>query len=180
MYSNIYSNEVLDINNIIHELNELLDNIYNRFFNYKSSKENSMDALVKKYSNDSQFLKSLVTIKNLSDKLADKLELLDSYKYEFYSFLSIKNMICYIIDDIECYLSYSSFASDLISLFNDLIDDKVKCMKNNSGNYDEIFSHFKERLNEFEEFFYLNIYKCTYEYDDLIDEVTNILWCDDV
>ncbi len=42
--------------------------------------------------------------------------------------------------------------------------------------YNEIYKSFDENLFKHEEFFYLNIYPHTHQYDDLIDEITNILW----
>ena len=42
--------------------------------------------------------------------------------------------------------------------------------------YNEIYKSFDDVLFKNEEFFYLNIYQHSHQYDDLIDEITNILW----
>ena len=48
--------------------------------------------------------------------------------------------------------------------------------KGRIDDYNKVLSDYNITLYKQEEFFYLNIYEKTSEHDDLIKEVTNILW----
>lgn len=177
MYINMNDNQIIDIGIIVKDLKELLDNVKERFSNVSLKKENAIDNIVKKYSQNNDFLNKLEIIKSLSDKLLDKLEPLKDFHEEFIAFLSIQNMIEYIIGDIRKYILFSSFIHELISSFYKIINIKIDSMKNTKiHNYEKFFKSYEEKLFKQEEFFYLNIYENTHKYDDLIADVTNILW----
>lgn len=177
MYINISNKSVLDLNNLLTDLKELLERFSLKFQQYISSGDESMNHLVKRYSNNNKFLEKLNIIKKLSEDLADKLEGLDLFEMEFNRFLSIQNMINYIIDDIGKYILYSSFLYEIISSFCNLIDIKINFInKNDFEDYSKYYNQFDEFLFKQEEFFYLNIYENTHQYDELIKEVNNMFW----
>ena len=89
---------------------------------------------------------------------------------EYYNFSSIKNMVTYIVSDVEKYLKYSSFIMILLTDFNNLLDGQI------NPNYENIYKKFDIELYKQEDIFYTEIFEYTYEHDDLIDKVTNILW----
>lgn len=95
----------------------------------------------------------LKRIKKLTEDIADKLECLELFENEFVRFLSIQDMIEYIIGDIERFVLYSSFVNDLTSLFCNLINEKIKLFKCNAlKSYDEIYDEFNNELFKKEEF----------------------------
>ena len=167
---------IFDISNIVNDLKKLLDGFIERFSNIERKGE-SINKVVKKFTNDNEFLKKLDFINTLSDNLLDKLEALNDFKEEYNAFLSIKNMLNYIIEDIKRYILFCSFVNDLISSFYNIIEIKINLIKNgNREDYENFFKIFDEKLFNQEEFFYLNIYRNTHQHDDLIAEVTNVLW----
>jgi len=105
------------------------------------------------------------------------LESLKNFENEFHNFLSIQNMIGYITCSIEKYAAYSDFVNELTSSFCDLINTKIRMIEYNEyENYEKIYNAFDDYLYGHEEFFYLNIYEPTHQYDELIREVNNLLW----
>ena len=165
-----------DIDQTVIDLKELLENVSGKFKNY-IFKEHSIDDLVKRFSNDDAFSVKLKRIKKLTEDIADKLECLELFENEFVRFLSIQDMIEYIIGDIERFVLYSSFVNDLTSLFCNLINEKIKLFKCNAlKSYDEIYDEFNNELFKKEEFFNLNIYVSDNQNDELIMKVNNILW----
>ena len=168
---------IIDVNCIVNDLKNLLGNIVNTFSNIHFKNEKAINNLVKNYSNDNEFLEKLNNIKMLTNEICDKLEALNFFKREFYAFLSIQNMVCYVVEDIMMFILHSSFIMELISSFYRLINIKINLMKKDGlDKYEKSYKEFDDYLLEKEEFFYLKIYKCTHQFDDLIVEVTNILW----
>ncbi len=140
---------ILDISNIVEDLKNLLDSLSNKFSFIQLKKENSIEDLVRIYSNHKEFINKLDLIKKLTDDMADNLERLDSFEEEFYIFLSARNMINYIIGNIEYYILYSSFVHELSSLFCNLINTKITHLRNSTINdYENEFSLFKKNFFE--------------------------------
>lgn len=99
------------------------------------------------------------------------------YEIDFYSkreWLDFR-----IIEDMLEYMLDSNFDSDSmvfgINLLYQYLD--VICSKSyiNEENYNLLYKKFLDNLRKKEEFFYTNIYIPTYEYDDVIVKITNIL-----
>ena len=169
MYGNM--NEVIiDINKIVSDLKELLDKIINKL-SLNNLKYESIDELVELYSNDKDFCRDLETMKSNFTEIALLLESSDFFSEEYFDFLSIKNMCNYIINDIKLYILHSSFISSLLLNFFKLIRSKI----DDDSFYCDIYRTFEKFLDKQERIFYLNIFEGTQEYDDLVDEVTNIL-----
>ena len=168
---------MMNFDKITTDLKKLLDSFKEKLSNLNFKKQHSFLYLVKKYSDDEEFIKKLASINNLMNDIADKLEVLDSFENEFHNFLSIQNMIRYITGDIGRYFCHLTFVRELTSSFYDLINTKIRLIENNEyESYNEIYKTFDDYLFKQEEFFYLNIFEPTHKYDDLIDEITKILW----
>ena len=176
MYENMDGKYISDVNCIVNDLKNLTGNIENRFSNFQFKDENVSDNFLST-SNDKELYEELNNIKKLTDEICDKLEGLNSFTKEFHAFLSIQNMVGYIVEDLGRFILHSSFILELISSFYRLISIKRNIMKKDDlDNYEKSYKEFEDYLSEKEEYFYLNIYKCTHQYDDLIVQVTNILW----
>ena len=177
MYISMDEKSMMSLDEILTEFKQIFDSIMEKFSNISLKKQYSVDALVNRYSEDKKFLKKLDNINDLMKEISDKLEALHDFENEFHNFLSIQNMVGYIIKDIEKYFKYSSFVNELTSSFCELIHTKIMLLKSNEyEKYNEIYKSFDDVLFKNEEFFYLNIYQHSHQYDDLIDEITNILW----
>lgn len=177
MYIDMDEKSILNLDNVIWEFKKLLDSFIEKFSNSNLKNHYSTETLVNKYFSDEEFLKKLGVINGLMDDISNKLEALDYFENEFHNFLSIQNMIRYIMGNIEKYILFSSFIKRLTSSFCELINTKIKLIKNGEyEKYNGIYKSFDDYLFNQEEFFYLNIYEPTHQYDDLIREVNNILW----
>lgn len=175
MYVGMNDRNIIDLNTIVNDLKSLLDSIYDNFSSIRLIKETSLDDLVTIYSNDKEFLNKLNLIIKLSDDIAETLEGLNLFQEEFYYYLSIRNMINYILRNIKYYILYSSFVHDLSVLFCNLINIKIAHLRNSTLNhYTNEFELFNKFYYEKKEFFYSNIYICSHEYDELVGEVTRI------
>ncbi len=169
MSININANEDLELDDFLSLFKKLYYFIKNKLTKDESTNELSFDELVEMYSNDKDFLSKLKYIKvSLNDIVLSMRNLSFSYD-EYYNFMSIKNMIDYIVDDVGRYIKYSFFVLDLLRDFNKLMENR------NNSDYDAIYEEFDIRLDEQEDYFYSEIFIGTREYDDLIVKVTNIL-----
>ena len=174
MYVDMNDKNIIDLNSIVNDLKSLLDSIYDKFSSIRLN-ETSLDDLVTSYSNDNEFINKLNLIIKLSDDIAETLEGLELFQEEFFFYLSIRNMINYILRNIKYYILYSSFVHDLSVLFCNLIKIKITHLRNSTLNdYTNEFELFKKFYFEKKEFFYSNIYICSHEYDELVGEVTEI------
>ncbi len=168
---------IIDVGCIVRNLKELLDSVIERFSSIQVKKENSIDNIVVKYSADKEFLEKLDCIVYLTDELVDRLEVLKDFQDEYLACLSLQNMVEYVVGDIRRYILFSSFIKDLIFSFYNLIISKIDLMKKGRINdYNKVLSDYNLNLYKQEEFFYFKIYENTHEHDDLIKEVTNILY----
>ena len=167
MYIDMNDNSMKNFDRVMNELKRLLDIFIGKFSGLRLEKLESDEDLQMKLDN----------INNLMGDIADKLESLKNFENEFYNFLSIQNMIGYITCSIEKYAAYSDFVNELTSSFCDLINTKIRMIEYNEyENYEKIYKAFDDYLYGHEEFFYLNIYEPTHQYDELIREVNNLLW----
>lgn len=82
------------------------------------------------------------------------------------------NNVGYILNDINLFLNYLSFVDELLVNFFNLIHMKLLNKKGYSDHYDK----FCKYLDGQEDFFYMEIFEYDDGYEDLIVEVTNILW----
>ena len=177
MYVHREYKQIIDLGSIVRNLKELLDSVVERFTNIQFKKENSLDNIVEKYSTNKELLEKLDDIVNLIDELVDRLDVLNDFQEEYLACLSLQNMVKYVVGDIRKYILFSSFIKDSISSFYNLITSKIDLMKKGRiDDYNKVLSDYNITLYKQEEFFYLNIYEKTSEHDDLIKEVTNILW----
>ena len=121
------------------------------------------------YSNDKNFLNRIECIKSLLDDTADLMRNLNFPHDEYYNFMSINNMITYIVSDVKRYIKHSLFVLSLLNDFNNLIDNI------NNKEYDIIYEEFDIKLDNHEDYFYTEIFDGTHDYDELTVKVTNIL-----
>ena len=171
MYYNVNNETVNNINDVADNLKKLLNKIIGKL-SFNSLQIGSSEELVELFANDEDFCNDLKSMKTFMEEISLILEPLDIFLYEFYDFLSIRVMCNYIIDNLELYLQHSSFINSLLSSFFNLIHSKINKDK---SQYTEVYDTFEKFLDEKEKIFYLEIYEGTHEYDDLIDEVTNML-----
>lgn len=115
----------------------------------------------------------LNVIKNSMSEISDILESIESLSDEYYNFLAIRRMIEYIIDDSMLFHLHSGFIEMLFSDFSNLIHQKLNV---NSNRYPEYYGKFLSNLENHKDFFYANIFEFSHEYDDLIVDVTRVLW----
>lgn len=153
-------------------LKDIYEKIHDVFSNIQIGKDKSIDELVKIYSNDDEFLNELKIINKSMDEIVSILNTSDSLKKELIHFLSIQRMINYMLNDIKLFLIHLSFIDDLLINFFNLVH--VKLIDNN--HYDEYYDKFFAYLDNQEDFFYTRIFEYNDEYEELIVEVTNILW----
>lgn len=163
----IYNNPEINFN----DFKKIYEKIHGVFLEISSEKL-SIDELVEIYSNDEVFLNELEIINTSMNEVISILNSKEELKSELYLFLSVNRMICYILDDVRLFLLYISFIDDLLINFFNLIH--MKLIKDNE--YDEYFNKFFRYLNTQKEFFYTKIFEFNDEYENVIDEVTNILW----
>lgn len=141
----------------------------NKLIKIESREELSFDELVDIYSNDKVFLSGLEYVKTSLNDIALSMRNLTFVYDEYYNFMSIKNMIDYIVDDAGRYIKNSSFVLTVFSDFNNLMENR------NNSDYDALYEKFDIILDEQEDYFYTEIFDGTDEYDKLIVKVTNIL-----
>ena len=128
--------------------------------------EMSFDELVELYSHDEEFLNELEYIKTSLNDIDELMEEIQFTYDEYYNFLSIKDMISYIADDVSLFLKYSQFILTLMSSFANLLD------RFNDSDYENIYKKFDVFLYDAEDIFYTEIFEYCNEYDDLIDKIT--------
>ena len=158
----------LDSNDFLNLFKRLYHFIKDKF--HPKIEELSFDELVEIYAADKEFLAKLEYIKSLLDEIDELMEDINFAYDEYYNFLSVKNMITYIVGDVGKYLKYSSFIVKILTAFNNLMDNR------NNSNYENIYEEFDIWLYKHERIFYTKIFESSHEYDELIDKVTNILW----
>ena len=166
-YINVNSD--VNIENFLSLFRKLYDFIKNKFGNTESDNRMSFEELVEIYSNDNDFLNKLEYIKTSLYDIAVLMRHLTFCHGEYYNFMSIKNMIDYIVDDVGRYIKWSSFVVTLLTDFNNLIENQ------NASDYTIIYEKFDICLDEHEDYFYTEIFDETHEYDELVIKVTNIL-----
>lgn len=159
-------------NNNFNALKDIYEKIQDVFSNIKTGKDKSIDELVKIYSNDVEFLNELKIINKSLDEIGSILNTGDSLKKELIHFLSIQRMINYMLKDIKLFLIHLSFIDDLLVNFFNLIHIRLT----DKNHYDEYYDKFFIYINNQEDFFYTKIFEYNGEYEELIVEVTNILW----
>ena len=153
-------------------LKDIYEKIHDVFSNIQIGKDKSIDELVNIYSNDAEFLNELKIITKSMDELVSILNTIDSLKKELIHFLSIQRMINYMLKDIKLFLIHLSFIDDLLVNFFNLIHAKLTDKNHYNKHYDKFFTY----LDNQEDFFYTKIFEYDGEYEELIVEVTNILW----
>ena len=164
----INANSEINAEDFLSLFRKLYDFITDKFSKKDSNKELSFKELVEIYSNDNEFLYNLNYIKTLLDDIAMSMRNLTFPHDEYYNFMSIKNMINYIADDVGRYIKYSAFVLAILRDFNNLVEN------HNSSDYDNIYEKFDIHLDRQEDYFYCEIFEGTQEYDELIVKVTNI------
>lgn len=154
-------------------------------------KENqSIDELVDLYSQDEEFLNNLNSLKTLLDGIKGLLKEVSFIRDEYISFLSIRNMISYILDDLYKFFRYYDFIRSLISSFRNLIVkeieiyqkfdindyDKTEVLVNSFlSYYEKVYDEFDDFMDQQENYFYTEIFDYSDKYDDLIVDVTKAL-----
>ena len=166
----INANSNLNADNFLSLFRKLYNFIKEKFHKNEQSEELSFEEIVEIYSNDKCFLSNLEYIKNSLAEIDELMEDVNFAYDEYYNFLSIKDMITYIVSDVAKFLKYSQFVITLLTAFNGLMD------RRDDLDYESIYQDFDKWLYKKEDIFYLEIFEGTHEYDDLIVKVTNILW----
>lgn len=167
-YINVNSD--VNVENFLSLFRKLYNFIKEKFHKNEPSEELSFDELVEMYSNDKDFLSKLEYIKISLAEIDELMEDVNFAYDEYCNFLSIKDMIVYIVNDVAKFLKHSQFIITLLTAFNCLMDRQY------DSDYENIYQKFDKWLYGQEDIFYLEIFDGTHEYDDLIVKVTNILW----
>ena len=165
MYVNVENNNLNALKCIYEKIHEFFDGIH-------ADKNDSIEELIELYSNDDNFLNEKKIISESLNEIVSILKPLDGLQYELYHFMSIRRIICYILNDINIFINNLSFVYELLVNFFNLIHMKLLNKKGYSDNYDK----FCKYLDSQEDFFYTEIFEYDDKYEDLIVEVTNILW----
>lgn len=153
-------------------LNDIHDKINKFFTTFQPKFDISADDLVDAYSNDKIFLKELKIIDESMNEILNILKSINGMENEFYDFFSIRIMVIYFIDDVALFLLNISFISNLFDEFFKLIHKKLL----DKEKYNEDYSNFTIFLEKQKDYFYTEIYEYDGEYEDLIIEITNVLW----
>ena len=151
-------------------LNDIYQKIREIFSNFKPQSDVPIEKVIQIYSNDNDFLKEISVIEDSLSEIADILAQMGNKEFSY--FLSIRHMIGYILKDVKLFIIYMPFVDNLLINFFNFIHSKLIGNNDYEGN-DEIFVDFLEKQKDY---FYDNIFECSGEYEDLIIEVTNILW----
>ena len=109
--------------------------------------------------------------------MADILDESEEFEREYYTFLKIKKMIYYVLENIgsinreDCLRVFESFSKFnlLILLKFSYLDGRIS-----QEEYQTKFDDFTLYLREFREYFYLNVYEKDGRFDALINEVSYI------
>lgn len=151
-------------------LNDIYQKIREIFSNFKLQSDVPIEKVIQIYSNDNNLLKEISVIEDSLSEIANILAQIGNK--ELFYFLSIRHMIGYILKDVKLFIIYMPFVDNLLINFFKFIHSKL-IGDNDYEENDEIFADF---LEEQKDYFYDNIFEYTGEYEDLIIEVTNILW----
>ena len=151
-------------------LNDIYQKIREIFSNFKLQSDVPIEKVIQIYSNDNNLLKEISVIEDSLSEIADILAQIGNK--ELFYFLSIRHMIGYILKDVKLFIIYMPFVDNLLINFFKFIHSKL-IGDNDYEENDEIFADF---LEEQKDYFYDNIFEYTGEYEDLMIEVTNILW----
>lgn len=151
-------------------LKDIYQKIREIFSNFKLQSDVPIEKVIQIYSNDNNLLKEISVIEDSLSEIADILAQIGNK--ELFYFLSIRHMIGYILKDVKLFIIYMPFVDNLLINFFKFIHSKL-IGDNDYEENDEIFADF---LEEQKDYFYDNIFEYTGEYEDLIIEVTNILW----
>lgn len=151
-------------------LNDIYQKIREIFSNFKLQSDVPIEKVIQIYSNDNNLLKEISVIEDSLSEIADILAQMGNKEFSY--FLSIRHMIGYILKDVKLFIIYMPFVDNLLINFFNFIHSKLIGNNDYEGN-DEIFVDFLEKQKDY---FYDNIFEYSGEYEDLIIEVTNILW----
>ena len=151
------------------KIKEKLDNLFNYISNALSSIYSRKD--------EKDYHDFISSINGRLICMADILDESEEFEREYYTFLKIKKMIYYVLENIEsinredCLRVFDSF-----SKFNLLILLKFNYLDGgiSQEEYQTKFDDFTLYLREFREYFYLNVYEKDGRFDALINEVSYI------
>lgn len=166
----IHANVDVNTDDFLSLFRNLYNFINNKFHKKEHDEELSFEELVEMYSKGNDFLNKLDYIKISLEEIDEVMEDVNFAYDEYYNFLSIKDMITYIVGDVAKFLKHSHFIITLLIAFNNLMDSQDEL------DYENIYQKFDKWLYKKEDIFYTEIFKSSHEYDELIDKVTNILW----
>ncbi len=169
----IYENspKIIDSNKIIETINHLKE-IFNRM------KEKFIE--VKTKQEMSKYKKEVKKILNLMEEIEESIDINPLFSdIELFDFMDIKEMTEYILKDPILFEENFNFLLELLKDYTNITILKLeRGQGSNEISYEEEYKKFEYALNRKKEFFYTRIYEHLGIYDDLIDEVTNILWGD--
>ena len=170
MSTTVFIHSIKDSKNLFSSLYKYFSNHLNNVLNFlKNIKENINNTINNFFRNNVEDIK--IELFNIASKLNE----FEYFKNEFLAFLSIKEMITYILEkDILNNMENLVFSESLLVQFLKLLDSKSQ-ISNSSNTYEIDFDNFNSFLNSKQEEFYTKIYVPSHKYDDLIDDVTNIL-----
>ena len=81
-------------------------------------------------------------------------------------------MVNYLVEHIRLFLINIAFINNLFNEFFKLIHRKLLA----NDNYEDYYCNFIKFLEKQKDFFYMEIYEYDGDYENLIIEITNILW----
>lgn len=162
-YKNGNLNENIEDSYIEQPKNSLLD-ILSQIF------KNKIENIKKIFQSDN---KQKSEIKQNLQFISEKLEHY-GFEEELYDFMEIKNIIEYLLDNINLLKKpENQNFINLLLKFEQLIEFKLK--SKNNEEYSIKLEEFDDFLFNQQKIFYTEIYQRTGEYDQTIDKITNIL-----
>lgn len=160
----------------------LFKQIVNYFKKHLNNVKEFLSALIKNiFKTDVN--REIIKIKHEINDIAINLKKFSYYKKEYYSFLKIRNIFFFILNNKQLYSNKSNliFSKSLLENFADLMESKnlISSEEISSEEKDKLYhknyNQFIEFLNNEEDYFYQNIYSATNKHSETIKAVSNIL-----
>ena len=159
------SPQILNSDKIIDFLNEVFNRIQEKYNEIKGKREQL------------KYEKEVKSIMNLMEEIEELIDIDPSFtEIELFDFMDIKEMTEYILKDKDLFEEHFNFICESLMDYTNITLLKSEPQ---GKPYEEEYERFEYGLNRKKEFFYTHIYEHLGIYDDLIDEVVDILWGDE-
>ncbi len=158
------------INETINFLQDILNRIKEKFIEIYESKTEEKEL--------NEFENERENILNLMDEISKSLEENPLFENnEYYDFISIYDMIEYLLNDKNLFLKHRTMLEEMITEFNNIISYKLECKLKNIdySQYKKQYERFNSYIINKEENFYLEIYQDNGTDEELIKKVASRL-----